>query len=289
MPGSGAPAHGTRGGTAWGGRAYSRRPVRRAIKGAAPVVRHSGARQGQYEPDAPLPAGDTWMLQSQAAATAGCSVSAIRKWRRVGLVADRTRISPGGMRRVEVRLEDVLARMRMSMPRQSQPQPLPARDPQSPAVDVAQAAMAVVPANDLDIFVQHIAEAERRAAQAEARAQAKDAMIQFLREQVADLEAQLQRSASDAEAIGATQDRTGGGPHIRRLITQMRDLRARSRTNRQDLEHRAAVRLSYDAALICLCTIVGIETSFVLGDALTTRDRTKLAQALAAAGFDVVG
>ncbi|MDQ4098025.1 MAG: hypothetical protein M3144_09185 [Actinomycetota bacterium] len=215
----------------------------------------------------------------------------------MGLVADRTRISPGGMRRVEVRLEDVLARMRMSMPGKSPPserfprQSLPARDPQPVVAEVVPAAMAVVPANDLDVFVHHIAEAERRAAQAEARAQAKDAMIQFLRGQVADIEAQLRSSSREERATPPAP--AVAAPHIQRLVTQMRDLRASSRTSRhggrQDLERRTAVRLSYDAALIGLCTLVGIETNFKLGDSLTTTDRTKLARALTAAGFDVVG
>ena len=59
---------------------------------------------------------ETWLLQSAVAAEAGCSVSAIRKWRWSGLVADRTRLTAGGMSRVEVRLEDVLRRAEESMP-----------------------------------------------------------------------------------------------------------------------------------------------------------------------------
>jgi hypothetical protein len=51
----------------------------------------------------------TWVLQTEAAARTGSSISAIRKWRGQGLVAERTIISDTGMERVEVRLEDVLA------------------------------------------------------------------------------------------------------------------------------------------------------------------------------------
>lgn len=48
----------------------------------------------------------TWVLQDEAASRAGCSVSAIRKWRRTGVVPGRTVVA-GGVERVEVRLEDV--------------------------------------------------------------------------------------------------------------------------------------------------------------------------------------
>ena len=52
----------------------------------------------------------TWVPQAEAAARTGFSLSAVRKWRRLGLVAERKITSPTGMERVEVRLEDVLAR-----------------------------------------------------------------------------------------------------------------------------------------------------------------------------------
>src|SRR5207248_2031763 len=108
-------------------------------------------------------------------------------------------------------------------------------------------AVAVVPIGDLDIFVRHIAEAERRAAQIEAASRAKDAMIQFLRERVADLEAQLQSIPADptpreATALSPTVD-------LPRLASEIRDLRARFqriRPSRGEVaEVRQALRVSY--------------------------------------------
>src|SRR5436305_9749783 len=61
------------------------------------------------EPALPPTAG-TWVLQGDAAARTGFSVSAIRKWRRMGLVAERKITTGGDLPRVEVKLEDVLAR-----------------------------------------------------------------------------------------------------------------------------------------------------------------------------------
>ncbi len=53
---------------------------------------------------------DLWLQQGEAADLAGCSVNAIRKWRREGRVGFRTRLAADGVKRVEVRLGDVLAR-----------------------------------------------------------------------------------------------------------------------------------------------------------------------------------
>ena len=260
---------------------------------SAPTAQREPAHGAATVPP-PVPTHDTWMLQGAAAAAAGCSVSAIRKWRRVGLVADRTRISPGGMRRVEVRLEDVLARMRASMPRSGllptsmPPSPL---GPEQPGPGAEQSAVAVVPIGDLDVFVQHIAEAERRAAQAEARSQAKDAVIEFLRERVADLEAQVQTAATDQlREVGASS-----GPTLdpKALTAEIRELRARFQARpsdaREDVERRNAIRQTYDTALICLCVAAGIPSTFTLGESLTGPERRRLAHALLKAGFDIVG
>lgn len=233
------------------------------------------------------PARDTWLLQGVAAATAGCSVSAIRKWRRLGLVADRTRISPGGMRRVEVRLEDVLARMQASMT-----PPARGADRVDPAGEAAQAAVAVVPLGELDVFVQRIADAERRAAQADARSRAKDAVVEFLRERVADLEGQVHTpsGAPDRGVDSPSRPPLDPGP----LIAEIRRLRAlfqaaRNARTSQDIERRNAIRNTYDAALICLCLAAGLPTTTKLGEALTGPERTRLAHALLEAGFDIVG
>jgi DNA-binding transcriptional MerR regulator len=227
----------------------------------------------------------TWVLQSDAAEAAGCSVSAIRKWRRLGLVADRTRISPGGMRRVEVRLEDVLSRMRESMPRHRAPE-------QRQHPESSGAAVAVVPITDLDVFMQHIAETERRAAQAEARLQANDAMTEFLRDRVTDLEAQLH--AADVGGAAGLPPALRPELDIDRLVSAIRELRRRLQSSRQEgvrkeFDQRVAVRMSYDAAVICLCTALHIETQFKLGDPLTSAERTRLTQALVDAGLEVAG
>src|SRR5207244_3415632 len=63
-------------------------------------------------PAGPAPQGEagTWVLQGDAAARTGFSVSAIRKWRRMGFVAERKITTGADLPRVEVKLEDVLAR-----------------------------------------------------------------------------------------------------------------------------------------------------------------------------------
>jgi hypothetical protein len=230
------------------------------------------------------PDSGTWMLQSDAAAAAGCSVSAIRKWRRLGVVAERTRSSPGGMRRVEVRLEDVLNRMRQSMPHE------PAAPPESAGAD-ASASIAFVTVGDLDVFVHHIAEAERRAAQAEARSQAKDAMIQFLKQRVADMEAQLQRSSQELPSPDLLSIPAA---NARRLAAEIRDLRIRFHRSlpsggSPNSDQKTAARLSYDAALICLCLLFGIDPNVRLGEGLTSSERTKIAHALQQSGLDLAG
>lgn len=222
------------------------------------------------------------MLQREAAEVAGCSVSAIRKWRRLGLVADRTRVSSGGMRQVEVRLDEVTARMRDSMPR---PRSVP--DRAEAGLTPAPAPFAVVPVKEVDVFVHHIAESERRAAQAEARAQASEAMTQFLRNKVADLQAQLERR-SGSISVEAPGLRNGIGA----VATELRDLRNRLQRaqpagGRSDANVRLAGRYSYDTALLCLCTALGIPTRFRLGSALTSAERARLTDELRAAGYDV--
>jgi DNA-binding transcriptional MerR regulator len=222
------------------------------------------------------------MLQADAAGTAGCSVSAIRKWRRAGLVADRTRVSQGGLRRVEVSLEDVIARMRESMggPRFTNT---------SAAHAAAAPAAAPISANDIEVFLQHITEAERRAAQAEARMHANEAMMEFLRDRVSELQAQLELEQSDPAPHRM-------GPHLdgQRLATEIRALRKRLESYRQGAvkptaDERLATRAAHDGAVLCLCIALAIPSRVQLGGSLTAAERARLTEALAKAGFDIVG
>jgi hypothetical protein len=222
----------------------------------------------------------TWLLQADAAAAAGCSVSAIRKWRRAGVVAHRTRVTQGGLRRVEVALEAVIHRMAESMPT-ARAQPPPAY---SHGVG---SGIPSIPAAEIELFLQHISEAEKRAAHAEARVQASEAMLQFLRDRVADLQRQLDLEQR-AEGAGGGASRLD----LQRLATEVRALRQRLRAHRQGTvkessEHRLAIRSAHDAALICLCIALGIPTTAKLGDPLTSAERARLSQVLADAGYDV--
>lgn len=234
-----------------------------------------------FQPD--VKDDDVWLLQSDAAAIAGCSVSAIRKWRRIGVIRDRTLATPGGMRRVEVRLGDVVARMRQSMPRHR------VDEHQLPLTEPTPASVAVVPVPDLDVFVQHIAEAERRAAHAEAVAQANGDTVQFLRERVAELESELE-AVQNAPGPGVPS----GGPSLDAslIVDEIRDLRRRLQSIRrsgvaQDARQRISARLSHDAAVLCLSRGLGIPMRARLGDALTPAERTRLIQALSHAGIDL--
>jgi DNA-binding transcriptional MerR regulator len=230
----------------------------------------------------------TWMLQADAAAAAGCSVSVIRKWRRAGAVAERTRTSSGGMKRIEVRLADVLAKMEDSMPgRASQnfhpPQPVAT----PPIRETPVLAERPLPPADLEVFVRHIAEAERRAANAEAQLQANEAMTGLLRERIATLQAQLE--SLDAMPVGDEAPLSLG---LHRLVGELREFRKRfeeiERNGvRHDVQQRVTARVTYDAALISLCVAAGISTRFKLGASLTPKDRTRLAKALAESGLDV--
>jgi hypothetical protein len=223
------------------------------------------------------PAEDgTWLLQADAAAAAGCSVSAIRKWRRLGVVADRTRGSHG-LQRVEVRLEDVVARMQESIA-------LQAPGPNSRAAP-AEPVATVVPVSELEVFVRHIADAERRAAQMEAQLQANETMLQFLRDRVAQLQAQL-----EAEPARTSVSRRGpqAEPDPSRLAAELRQLRQRLRNDRTaDAAQRAAGVAGYDAALLTACAAYGLPTTSKLGDRLAASERRRLTEALAQAGVDV--
>ena len=154
-------------------------------------------------PVVPAAARGTWLLQADAAARTGFSVSAIRKWRRAGLVADR-KVTAGGSERVEVRLEDVEAR------RAEQPPERPRTAPSPPEAGPPPGS-AIIPLADLEALYTRVREAEGRSTEAAARHQAAEVDVRHLAGEVAELrrqlQAQLQAAAADtarAAADGST-------------------------------------------------------------------------------------
>ncbi len=144
--------------------------------------------------------------------------------------------------------------------------------------------VAVISVTELDSFVQLVGDAERRAAQAEARLQANGVMMQFLRDRAEELQRRLDRQEPQRTEPAA-------GPHValERLEVEIRRLRsyvARGGGGTGPAE-RAALRASYDAALVCAGVCLGLRSPFRLGDPLTAGDRASLTEALAASGFAV--
>lgn len=129
------------------------------------------------------PAEETWVLQSDAAARTGFSVSAIRKWRRMGLVAERKVTSATGLERVEVKLEDALARAARQPER---------RRPETAVDASASPGSVVIAVSDLEGLFERMVEAERRADVAEAELQSVQARARFTFGQLAELRRQLQ-------------------------------------------------------------------------------------------------
>lgn len=143
--------------------------------------------------------GGTWLLQGDAAARTGFSVSAIRKWRRMGLVADRRVTSPGGAERIEVKLTDVLARAALQRDR---------RHTEAPAAPETDAGTVAIRIEDLEALFERMLGAERRAANAENEAESLRGERQFIFGQVAELRRQLRdrsREPSDRQAAPATE------------------------------------------------------------------------------------
>ncbi len=136
----------------------------------------------------------TWVLQADAAASTGYSVSAIRKWRRAGLVADRKRTTAGGLERVEVRLEDVQARMVDQPPERPRPGPV-AAEAGPPAGSV------IIPIADLEALFERVQGAERRFEQAEARVQAAEVEARFMSGQLAELRRQVHGAGSPTVTV----------------------------------------------------------------------------------------
>ena len=123
-----------------------------------------------------------WVLQGEAAARTGFSVSAIRKWRRMGLVAERKVGAGGDVPRVEVRLEDVLARAALQ----------PDRRPPAAGAEVAPApGSLVIGIEDLEVLFERMVRAERRAEVAEAELQSLQVQTRYTLGQLAELRRQL--------------------------------------------------------------------------------------------------
>ena len=134
----------------------------------------------------------TWVMQTDAAARTGFSVSAIRKWRRMGLVADRKITSTSGLERVEVRLEDVLAKAAL--------QPDRRRGDSDCGGVHAPPGTVVIAVDDLEALFERMVSAQRRAEEAEAVAGALRAEATFTRGQLAELRRQRQ-DAADLSAV----------------------------------------------------------------------------------------
>jgi len=143
-------------------------------------------------------AEETWVLQSEAAARTGFSVSAIRKWRRMGLVAERKVTSATGLERVEVKLQDVLARAALQPDRR----PPPTTDVDIPATPGS----VVIAVTDLEGLFQRMVEAERRADVAEAELQSVQARARFTFGQLAELRRQLQAPLTPAAPLLRSRD-----------------------------------------------------------------------------------
>lgn len=162
---------------------------------------------------------DRWLLQAEAAALAGCSVSAIRKWRREGSVASRRTTTSGGLERVEVRLADVVARSGsrgvhagVTQPAGTQPAgtvhlgaigtagPLPGAPPPGTPVP----GTVVVTLADLHTLLQGVGGfqgaggAERPRPESEARYRSLESEVSHLRGQVADLRRAVDRQQAES-------------------------------------------------------------------------------------------
>jgi hypothetical protein len=135
-----------------------------------------------------------WVLQADAAKQAGCSVSAIRKWRREGSVASRKVTTPAGLERVEVRLEDVLRR---AGPRdRTAPEPVSGTD-----VRLAVPGTVLVPISDFQALVERVALAEQLAGGLEARLRAIDAEASRMRDQFVELRRQIEEERRREERL----------------------------------------------------------------------------------------
>jgi hypothetical protein len=136
------------------------------------------------EPALPATAG-TWVLQGDAAARTGFSVSAIRKWRRMGFVAERKITTGADLPRVEVKLEDVLARAAL------QPQRRPSSGADSEGSSATPTGCVTIGLADLEELFERMVRAERRAERAETEVQAMEVQARYTLGQMAELRRQL--------------------------------------------------------------------------------------------------
>jgi hypothetical protein len=139
--------------------------------------------------------GEVWLLQAEAANLAGCSVSAIRKWRREGSVSSRKITTPGGLERVEVRLGDVLTRAGTRAVVPSAP-PAGAQVPQPPV-----AGTVVVSLADLQTMFERLGVPERRADDVSAQYRSLESEVSFMRGQMARLGTALDERAADRRRV----------------------------------------------------------------------------------------
>lgn len=149
----------------------------------------SGSLSADPAPSSPVA---EWMLQADAAEAAGCSVSAIRKWRREGVVGSRRSATAGGLERVEVRLADVEARAGERRRSLRAPQP---RD----GAPVVPPGMVMIPMPDLEALFQQVRDAGQRANDAERRLRESGGENRLLREQVIQTKALLGKVRDDLE------------------------------------------------------------------------------------------
>jgi len=138
-------------------------------------------------------APDEWVLQADAADTAGCSVSAIRKWRREGTISDRRTMTSGGLERVEVRLQDVLNRCGR--------EPHRADTRRAPVASIAEAGTLSIPLADLQALILNLAAAERGAHEATDRLTVMEIETLRLTDALTRAEAQVATARSDVEAL----------------------------------------------------------------------------------------
>ncbi len=273
-----------------------------------PATEQARTDQCAQEPTA------TWVMQSEAAASTGFSLSAIRKWRRMGLVADRRVRTGTGLERVEVKLEDVVARATQQADRRR-------ADPGGDQA-LAPAGTVSIALEDLETLFERMVTAERRAEEAEAVAEALRAQATFTFGQLAELRRQLQEASpeqpaappgprpvdtssprpaavvepvrrdpvSPGERPAATPARSRVdelGERLRRIYARLDEYR-REPVLSPDAQRRHQRELAeYDRVLVALCDVIGIETGLRPGQPVGPEDRAALTRALARAGLDV--
>lgn len=254
-----------------------------------------------YDPATEQVRTGTWVMQSEAAARTGFSVSAIRKWRRMGLVADRKVTSSTGLERVEVKLEDVLARAAQQPER---------RRPDAGAEDgTVPAGSVVIPLDDLETLFERMVTAERRAEEAEAAAEALRAQASFTFGQLAELRRQLQEASEEQDRPPASAEPVATSPQpppavkvpaappptpveelgdrLRRVYARLDEYR-RQAVRTPEAERRQQRDLAeYDRVLVAACDAMGIETGLLPAQRVGAEERAALTRALARAGLDV--